>query len=560
MSHAELHLARAWRMTRGAGWGWRCGAIVIAALVCLPIGSLVWIAAQGSPDLWPHLLEHVLPRTVTVTIVMLLGVGVLAAAIGTISAWLVTAYDFPGRGVLAWALLLPLAVPTYIVAYAYLYILHPVGAVQDAIRWLLGYSSPREFRLPDVRSLPGCILLLGFVLYPYVYLTARAMFLTQAASLIEVARTLGASRAGVFWRVALPLARPAIALGVSLALMEALNDIGASEFLSVQTMTVSVYTSWISRADLPGAAQIALIMLLIVVALIVVERHARRNQRYAVAAQRSRLLPPVRLKGREAAVAFTLCSLPILMGFIVPATYLTLEAIKRYRFAAISSQIVRETLNTVMVSAIATLVVLACGLTIAYAARLRDRKSSRFVARAATLGYATPGTVLALGLLAPVGLVDHWISDTLKNWFNVTVGLAILGSGGALIYAYAARFMAIAAGGIEAGFNRISPSLDQAARTLGTTASGVFRRVHLPLAKPAIAAAGLLVFVDCMKELPATLLLRPLNFETLATHLYGEAARGTYEEASIAALIIVVIGILPVILLARVGETARRGN
>jgi iron(III) transport system permease protein len=560
MSHAELHLARAWRLTRGAGWGWRYGAMVIAALVCLPIASLVWIAAQGSPDLWPHLLEHVLPRTVTVTVVMLLGVGVLVAAIGTVSAWLVTAYDFPGRGVLAWALLLPLAVPTYIVAYAYLDILHPVGTVQDAIRWLLGYSSPREFRLPDVRSLPGCILLLGFVLYPYVYLTARAMFLTQAASLIEVARTLGASRAGVFWRVALPLARPAIALGVSLALMEALNDIGASEFLGVQTMTVSVYTSWISRADLPGAAQIALIMLVLVVVLIVVERYARRNQRYAIAAQRSRLLPPVRLHGREAALAFTLCGLPVLFGFIVPASYLTLEAIKRYRFASISPQIVRETLNTVTVSALATLVVLACGLTIAYAARLREQKSSRFVARAATLGYATPGTVLALGLLAPVGLADHWIGNALKDWFNVTAGLVILGSGGALIYAYAARFMAIAAGGIEAGFNRISPSLDQAARTLGTTASGVFRRVHLPLAKPAIAAAGLLVFVDCMKELPATLLLRPLNFETLATHLYGEAARGTYEEASIAALIIVVIGILPVILLARVGERARRGN
>lgn len=557
MSWIDSSIRKAWRGLFSAGVLWRFGAILIALLVCLPIASLVLIALQGSRDLWPHMLQNVLPVALRDTLILLFGVGFLVSAIGTVTAWLVTAFDFPGRKFLEWGLLLPLAVPTYIVAYAYLDILHPVGVVQDAIRFLLGYASPREFRLPDVRSMPGCILLLGFVLYPYVYLTARAMFLTQAANLIEVARTLGVEGSAVFRRVALPLARPAIALGVNLALMEALNDIGASEFLGVNTMTVSVYTSWISRSDLPGAAQISLVLLVLVVGLIVLERRARRDQRYASGAQRARVMLPKRLAGLEAFATFGICFLPVLFGFVVPAIYLVSEAVKRYRFAEISSRIITETGNTVAVAAVSTLIVLACGLVIAYAVRFYNGWKFALIARLAALGYAMPGTVLAIGLLGPVGMADHWIGDAVKNLFGVSIGLAILGSGGALIYAYAARFMAISTGGIEAGFSRITPSLDHAARTLGETPSGVFRWVHFPLSKPALTAAGLLVFVDCMKELPATLLLRPLNFETLATHLYGEAARGTYEEASIAALIIVAVGILPVALLARVGDKTR---
>lgn len=558
MSQIDSSIEGTWRFHWPAGRVWRLCAALIAALVCLPIASLVLIAMQGSAGLWPHMLAHVLPVALRDTLLLLLGVGIMVSVIGTVTAWLVSAYDFPGRRFFEWALLLPLAVPTYIVAYAYLDILHPVGAVQDTIRALLGYSSPREFRLPDVRSMGGCILLLGLVLYPYVYLTARAMFLTQAINLVEVSRTLGIRRAGVFRHVALPLARPAIAVGVSLALMEALNDIGASEFLGVRTLTVSVYTTWVTRSDLPGAAQISLAMLLIVVGLIVAERWARRHQRYATAAQRSRLMPPATLSGAHAAAAFAACFVPILLGFIAPAIYLVAEAIKRYRFAEVSSRIVTETLNTLTISVLSTIVVLLCGLAVAYAGRLHAGRGAGLAVRVASLGYAVPGTVLAIGLLGPIGLADNFLADAAQSWLGVSTGLLIFGSGGALMYAYAARFMAISTGGIEAGFSRISPSLDQAARTLGQTPTGVFRHIYLPLSKPALAAAGLLVFVDCMKELPATLLLRPLNFETLATHLYGEAARGTYEEASIAALIIVLIGILPVVLLARVGHRARR--
>lgn len=534
--------------------GWYVAAMLIAGLVGLPIVALIAIAFRGSTVLWPHLLAYVLPVALADTLVLLLGVGILVIAIGTATAWLVTAYRFPGQRFFEWALLLPLAVPTYIIAYAYLDILHPVGAVQGALRWGLGYASPREFRLPDIRSMWGCIFLMGLVLYPYVYLTTRAMFLTQAANLVEVSRTLGVRRGAVFHRVALPLARPAIAVGASLALMETLNDVGATQFLGVQTLTVSVYTTWINRSDMPGAAQISLVMLALVVLLILLERHARRNQRYAAAAQRPRPMTPERLTGGRAAAAWLACFLPIALGFVAPAIYLCVEAFKRYRFSGISPRIWHEVYNTVTVSLIAALLILLGGLVIAYAARTHTGRDMAVATRIATVGYAVPGTVLAIGLLLPIGLFDRTLANAVESLTGHAPGLLLLGSGGALVLAYSARFMAISSGGIEAGFSRISPSLDHAARTLGRTPADVFLSVHLPLSRAAIVSAGLLVFVDCMKELPATLLLRPLNFETLATHLYGEAARGTYEDASIAALLIVLIGMLPVILLSRIGR------
>ncbi|MGK9168092.1 iron ABC transporter permease [Inquilinus limosus] len=520
----------------------------------MPVLALAWEALQGSGGLWSHLFAYVVPPALGQTVTLLLGVGILVTVIGTSTAWLVTAYDFPGRRQLEWALLLPLAVPTYIIAYAYLDILHPLGVVQGAIRAILGYSSPREFRLPDIRSMTGCIVLLGFVLYPYVYITTRAMFLTQAANLVEASRTLGTRRGQVFRRVALPLARPAIAVGVSLALMEALNDVGASEFLGVRTLTISVYTTWVTRSDLPGAAQIALAMLVLVVALVVIERWARRRQRYWTAAQRTRSFTPHRLAPLPGLAALVLGLVPILIGFGAPALYLAVEAWKRFRFNGVSDRLLSEALNTVALSAVATIAVLLFGVIVAYTARSRPGRVGAALQRLATVGYAMPGTVIAIGILVPVAALDQIIDRTAAEWLGASTGLLLIGSGAALVYAYVARFLAISTGAVEAGFSRIPRSFDHAARSLGQTVTGAFRHVHLPLSKAALAAAGLLVFVDCMKELPATLLLRPLNLETLATHLYGEAARGTYEEAAIAALAIVLVGILPVVLLARVGR------
>lgn len=540
-------------------WAWIAASLLVAALVLVPVLALLWQAAQGSEGLWSHLARYVLPHALGQTAILMGGVGVLTAAIGTSAAWLVTAHDFPGRRVLEWALLLPLAVPTYIVAYAYLDLLHPLGPFQTLVRAALGHDSPRAFRLPDIRSMTGAILLLSLVLYPYVYLPTRAMFMTQAANLVEVARTLGTSRRQVFGRVALPLARPAIAVGVSLALMETLNDIGASEFLGVRSLTISVYTTWVTRSDLPGAAQISLAMLLLVVALVSLERWARRRQRYSVSGQRARSFAREPLGRGAGLAALALGFLPVFFGFLLPALYLAVEAWQRFQFAGLSDRLLAEARNSFVLSALATVAVLACGLVVAYAARVFPQRGMQLVHRAASIGYAMPGTILALGILIASAGLDRWIGQAAGALFGVDPGLVLIGSGLALGYAYLARFLAISIGSVEAGLTRIPRSYDQSARTLGQGVTGMLRHVHLPLSRPALAAAGLLVFVDCMKELPATLLLQPLNFETLATHLYGEAARGTYEEAAIAAWAIVLVGILPVILLARVGPGASRG-
>ncbi|MCW5695432.1 MAG: iron ABC transporter permease [Bauldia sp.] len=544
---------RTGRRLRAPGRGWLAVSIAIAALALLPIAAIAVTAVEDTGGLWSHIIANVLPEATRNTLVLLVGTGVIATAIGVAAAWLVTAYDFPGRRVLEWALLLPLAVPTYIMAYAYLDIMHPLGPVQGVLRDILGYSSPREFRLPDIRAMWGCILVFGFALYPYVYLTTRAMFLTQAANLVEVSRTLGVSRRAMLWRIGVPLARPAIAVGVTLALMEALNDVGAAQFLGVRTLTASVYSTWIVRSDLAGAAQIAVAMLVFVIALVLVERWARGNRRYAHNGQRPRPMQPHRLKRARGIGALVLGTLPIAIGFLGPALYLLTEAIERIDYAGLSPQLVRAALNTVTMAAVATLVVLAAGFAVAYAARLRPGHVSGTSARIAALGYAVPGTVLAIGILIPVAAFDRFIDGAMRDLFGTSIGLLMLGSGAALVYAYAARFLAIASGSIEAGLSRIPLSYDHAARTLGRSSTGALVAVHLPLARTAAIAAGLLVFVDCMKELPATLLLRPLNFESLSTLLYGEAARGTYEDASLAALLIMVIGILPVIVLARTG-------
>ena len=516
-----------------------------------PIFALIAVAAAGSEDLWSHLLAYVLPAALRDTVALLAGVGIVTALIGTGTAWLVAAHDFPGRKIFDWALLLPLAVPTYIIAYAYLDLLHPVGPVQAALRAILGFDSPRDFRLPDIRSLAGCIVLLGFVLYPYVYLTTRALFLMQSANLIDAARTLGLARGAVFRRVVLPLARPAVVIGVSLALLEALNDIGASEFLGVRTLTVSVYTTWVTRSDLPGAAQIALVMLFVVVGIILFERMGRRHRRYTNGASNPRPLARHRLRGAAAGAAMTACALPVAVGFLFPATYLADQSFARIRRVGASPTLVSEALNTVTLSVIATILAVALALIVVYASRLRRGTLGPFLVHASSLGYTLPGTVLAIGMLPIVTGVEAAVDSVAMRLWGVSTGLFLLGSGGAIVYAYTIRFLAVAAGSIEAGFSRVSPSLDASARTLGQSAGGTLWRIHLPLTRPAITAGALLVFVDCMKELPATLLLRPLGFETLSTHLYGEAVRGTYEDAAIAALLIVAAGLVPVLILIR---------
>ncbi|PTV97358.1 iron(III) transport system permease protein [Rhodobacter aestuarii] len=548
------------RPALGGGRHWVWGSGFVAALVLAPVLALIWQALQGSDGLWAHLWAYVLRPALGQTTVLLLGVGLIVIVLGTALAWLVAAHDFPGRKVLDWALLLPLAVPSYIIAFVYLELLHPLGPVQELLRAILGYDNPRDFRLPDIRSMSGAILLLGLVLYPYVYLPVRAMFAMQAAGLLEAGRMLGCTRTHLFARLALPLARPAIAVGASLALMEALNDIGASEFLGVRTLTVSIYTTWVTRSDLPGAAQIALVMLVVVAALVALERFARRKQRFAGGAQRIRPLLPERLTGLRGWAALALGALPVVLGFGAPLFWLLSEAVGRIGEAGISPQLWAEMRATLGLAAAATAAVLAGGMVVAFAARLWPGGTTATLGRLASLGYAMPGTVVALGVLVPVAGLDRMIDQGAQMLLGFGTGLVLIGSGAALVYAYVVRFLAMSVGGIDSGFAQIPRALDHAARSLGDGPGASLRHVHLPLLRPALVAAALLVFVDTMKELPATLLLRPLGVETLATHLYSEAARGTYEDGAIAALAIVAAGILPVIALARIGRRNGAGR
>ncbi|WP_265498221.1 ABC transporter permease [Providencia rustigianii] len=525
--------------------------VVITLGVMTPLLFLLWLAASSGVSHWEHLLKYVLPDATFNTLMLLLGVGVLVMVIGAGCAWLVTAFDFPGKRLFSWALLLPLAMPTYIVAFAWLDLLHPIGPIQEVIRSLLGYSGPREFRLPDLRSMTGAILLLGLVLYPYVYLTMRAMFMSQPAHLLEAARTLGLSSTGTFFRVALPMARPALVVGTSLALLETLNDIGASEFLGINTLTVTVYTTWVTRSDLAAAAQIACSMLTVIILLLALEYYGRKNQRYSTGRQMRGILP-TRLTGVHAWLA-TLCTLlPVLLGFVAPALFLGWESIKRLSDSMeISTSLLQSLQNSLLLATGVTVVVTLVSLIVAWYARSSaisggSPETRRTLMKVASLGYAVPGTVLAIGLLTPGMALDNVLAEL----FNYR-GLPLLSSGILLVICCSIRFMAISIGAIDAGLTRIPPSMEQASRLLGESESRTFFRVHLPLLRPALVTSALLVFADAMKELPTTLLLRPVNFETLATSLYAEAARGTYEEGAIAALLIVLAGTLPVILLAR---------
>jgi iron(III) transport system permease protein len=533
----------------------------VAVLAAAPIVSLALAASGAAPDLWPFLFQYVLPAALRDTALVLAGVGLLAAGLGTTLAWLVSAYDFPGRRAFEWALLLPLAVPTYVVAFAYLDLLHPVGPLQTAIRALAGVTDPRDLRLPDIRSMLGCIVLLGVVLYPYVFLTVRAMFRMQAGNLFDAARTLGTTRARLFVELALPLARPAIVAGTTLALLEALNDVGATEFLGVRTLTVTVYTTWITRSDLAGAAQLSLAMLGVVITIVALEAWLRGARRFTNDARQATPFVRERLTGWRAGAALAAASVPLLLGFLVPAAHLAYQAAIRVDDFGFSPALRDAAVATLTVAAAATALTVAAALVVSYAARLSvldssgaGRRLGALVSRAASLGYAVPGTVLAIGVLPIVSMADQGLDRSLQAMVGVGSPVFLLATTTALLYAYPARFLAVATGSLDAGFTRISRSLDDAARSMGDGALLRLWRLHLPLLRPALAAAAMLVFVDAVKELPATLLLRPVGMETLATQLYGEAVRGTYEDGAVAALLIVAVGLIPVIVLARMAE------
>lgn len=528
-------------------------SVLIALLAALPVLSVgANLLVGGTGETWRHLAATVLPEYVANSLWLCVGVGLLVASMGTVSAWLVATLEFPGRRVFEWALLLPMAMPAYVLAYTYTDFLQFVGPVQTDLRDAFGWRKA-DYWFPEVRSLGGAMAMFGFVLYPYVYLIVRTAFMERAAGMIDAARVLGMTPLQAFLRVSLPLARPAIAAGVALALMETLADYGTVAYFAVPTFTTGIYRAWFSLGDRAAAAQLAAGLLAFVLLMLAIERASRGRARYHDTSLR-RAGARHRLKGFRAALASFACLMPILLGFALPAALLLRMALGESE-AEFGGRFVRLATNSFTVAALVALLAVAIAVLATYGARLAGATRGGTVARMANrlvgLGYAVPGSVIAVGVLIPVTRLDHWLAGLWQDATGSNPGLILTGGIAALIYAYLARFLSIAVQTVEAGLIKVTPAMDAAARSLGCGETETLRRVHLPLIRGSVLTAALLVFVDVMKELPATLVMRPFNFDTLATQTYTLAADERLAEASIAALAIVAVGLLPIIFLAR---------
>ncbi|MFZ5509481.1 MAG: ABC transporter permease [Pseudomonadota bacterium] len=542
-------LPRRHRRVRRYGWLIR-SALLVAALVAAPILSVAAnIFIGGTGDTWSHLAATVLPEYVANTLWLCAGVSLGVVVIGTASAWLVTMHDFPGRRVFEWALVLPLAVPAYVMAYTYTDLLQFVGPVQTWLRATFGWK-PGSYWFPDVRSVGGAVAMFIFVLYPYVYLLARTAFLERASGMLEVGRSLGLGPWGSFFRISLPLARPAIAAGAALALMETLADYGTVAYFGVQTFTTGIYRAWFALGDRTAAAQLSVSLLGFVLLVLLLERASRGRARFHNTTGRNRPLSGRQLRGIKAAGAFALCALPLALGFLLPAGILLEMALTEgdAQFGARFLQLAR---NSFTLAAVTATLAVALSLLLGYAARMSRERLPQLLNRAVGLGYAVPGSVIAVGVLIPVTRLDNWLAALIQSWTGTSPGLLLTGGMAALVYAYLVRFLTVSLQTVEASLAKITPSMDDAARSLGHGQAQTLLRVHLPLLKGSLWTAGLLVFVDVMKELPATLVMRPFNLDTLATQAYTLASDERLAEASTAALAIVAVGVLPLIMVSR---------
>jgi iron(III) transport system permease protein len=529
---------------------WSLGAILIAAVVLAPMVAVVWIAFHPTENIWPHLLSTVLPRYFAATLRLMLGVGVLTAAMGTGAAWLVVMFRFPGRRFLDYALLFPLAIPAYVGAYALVDFLDYSGPLQTALRLSFGFASARDYWFPEIHSEPTAILVLSAALYPYVYLLTRSALREQSGASYEVARSLGLGPFALFWRLGLPMVRPAIAAGVALAMMETVADFGTVATFGVQTLTTGVFSTWLNGGNAGGAAQIAGIILVLILLLLTIERKGRRNARFHRQSRSNRPITPLVLTGWRGFAAMVLCLIPFCLGFVLPTAVMAGHAIAKPQ-VWLAPGLVQAALNTVITGAIAAVLTVSAGLFLVYAVRMAGRKTARMVLPITALGYAAPGAVLAVGLLVPLAALDHHLADVVLALTGYDPGLLLTGTAAAVILAYVVRFFGIAQGAVDTAFGRIAPSLPMAARSLGRGPGGTLRDVYLPLMRGSVASALLVVFVDCVKELPATLLLRPFNFNTLSTRVYELASLERIGEAAPAALIVTAMGLAAVALLAR---------
>jgi len=534
----------------GGSLGWGVGALLIAAVVLLPIVSVAVIAFNPTENIWPHLIATTLPRYLSNTAILAAGAGILAAAVGAGAAWLITMYRFPFSGWLEWLLLLPLAIPAYVGAYGLVDFFDYAGPVQTALRHAMGWSSAQDYWFFSVRSRAVAVVVLAAALYPYVYMLTRAAFREQPAGSYEVARALGAGPAGLFLRVGLPLARPAIAAGTAIVMMEVVSDYGVSAYFGVQTLTTGIFSVWLESGNAGGAAQIACVMLGVILTLSLMERRGRRLSRYYQSARHPRPVARIELRGPAGWLATWLCLVPLIVGFVLPFGVLLGHALDRPG-EWLSAGLLRALTHTLTTGLAASVLTVGGAVFLVYGVRLAGSVAARQLLPLTTLGYAAPGAVLAVGILVPVAAFDHRVADAVLWLTGRDPGLMVTGSAGAVILAYVVRFFAIAQGAVDSAFGRVPPSLPMAARSLGRSARGVLASVYLPLMRGSVGTALLLVFVDCVKELPSTLLLRPFNYETLATRVHEKASLEKLGEAAPPALMVIAVGLLAVALMAR---------
>ncbi|MGJ8618002.1 MAG: ABC transporter permease [Sulfitobacter sp.] len=529
--------------------GLSAAAIFVACTCALPMLAVLIAALSGGTETVQHLINTVLGRYVATTLMLVAMVSVGTFCIGVGAAWLVTMTRFPGAKVLEIALVLPLAFPAYVLAYAYTHVLDHPGVVQSTLRDVTGWG-PRDYWFPEIRSLGGAAAMLILVLYPYVYLLARAAFLQQSGTTFLAARALGSSAWAAFIKVSLPLARPAIAGGVLLAVMETIADFGTVAYFGVQTFATGIYTSWFSLFDRAGAAQLALCLLSFALLLAMLERLQRGRAKYHDPARRTQAMPPVQLKGWHAVAALVLCGIPVLFGALLPIVILLVMGIGSEQ-DLLSPRYLGFIRNSMTLAGVAAVLTVLAAICVGFYQRSKPGRLASGTAYIARLGYAVPGGVIAVGLLVPFAAFDNAFDAWMRSTFDISTGLLITGSIWLLVAAYLVRFLAAALGAYEGGQAMVHANMDAAARSLGQTPMGTLRRVHLPILAPSLLTALLIVFVDVMKELPATLIMRPFNYDTLAVQAYRLASDERLDGAAVPSLVIVAMGLLPVILICR---------
>lgn len=530
---------------------WSLFVWALALLVATPALSVVYLSfSREGFAAWGHLADTVLLSYIANTLELLIGVGVLSLIFGVTSAWLVTRYKFPFQEQFEWLMLLPFAMPPYVIAYVYTDLLEYAGWVQTTIRDIFGFTSAQDYWFFDIRSMGGAISMMALVFYPYVFMLARASFLEQSPSLDQAGRILGKNSWQLFWRVNIPLARPGIFAGLALVLMETMNDFGTVSYFAVYTLSNGLYDMWLNQGNLAAAAQIALVMMIFIVLFIVLEKFARRKQKHYSVSELGFSRQKTQLKGIKKWLAFSFLFAILFAGFLLPFAILLRHSIV-YFSVSFSQDFLKHTYNSLLLSGLTAFFAVVFSVLLAYGKRLAERKNVQIAVYLASLGYALPGVVLGIGILIPFSNLDTLLNFLSDKIFGIETGAIFAASFMGLVFALITRFLAVALGSVDASLGKITPSLDMAGRSLGARPFKLLRKIHLPLMRVGLLTGILIVFVDVMKELPATLILRPFGFDTLATHVYQYASDELLEESALPALLVVAVGVLPIILLSR---------